>query len=323
MKSHEFTGTETRGTNDIQVSVIISIFSKNRFPDVKETIETLLNGDHSQFEIVVIVDEDEELYQEILNICPNEAHSPLKVFFNEHNYGLSYSRNYGIKKSSGRIAAFIDDDALPDTNWLSSIVESFSDDLVRAATGQILPYWEDEQDVWFPKELYWMISCCDVPDSDIFETERGFGANMAFRMSIFSKIGMFNEELGIRPGKWIGGEDSEMFMRIHQAGYRVLYNPGAVVFHKIPHSRLLNKNIRKRAFNQGYTIAKMSKFESYSSGEKTTEYSYLRSLCSDFYPKKLRNLNGLSLKQMVTTTIVVIFVGLGYMRGLLSWKKLQ
>lgn len=69
--------------------------------------------------------------------------------------------------------------------------------------------------------------------------EAPFGANMAFRKSIFEEYGGFRTDLGPCPGSTIQhGEDSEMGMRVLEAGRLLLYEPSAVVYHPVSEDRM-------------------------------------------------------------------------------------
>jgi hypothetical protein len=59
----------------------------------------------------------------------------------------------------------------------------------------------------------------------------GTGANMAFRRSLFERIGMFDPALDVgTPTN--GGGDLEMFYRVLKAGDMLVYEPSAIVRHR-------------------------------------------------------------------------------------------
>jgi len=109
---------------------------------------------------------------------------------------------------------------------------------------------------WFPKELHWMISCSYImTPNQKEEVERGFGTNMAFKRYLLDDVGMFDTNLGIKGKNWVGGEDTDMFLSIKEAGKKVIFNPDARVLHKVYAYRISTKNIMKRAFDGGVSVA--------------------------------------------------------------------
>ena len=59
----------------------------------------------------------------------------------------------------------------------------------------------------------------------------GTGANMAYRRSLFDKIGYFDPALDVGTAT-NGGGDLEMFFRVLKEGYVLVYEPRAVVRHR-------------------------------------------------------------------------------------------
>ncbi len=95
-----------------------------------------------------------------------------------------------METSTGDIIAFIDDDAVADENWLYEIVNSFeSTDNAAVVGGPVKPVFRGKK---IKDELNWIIGCT----SNNPPTKRPLGCNMAFDKSVFTTIGVFNENLG-------------------------------------------------------------------------------------------------------------------------------
>jgi GT2 family glycosyltransferase len=65
-----------------------------------------------------------------------------------------------------------------------------------------------------------------------------YGANMAFRKTMFQKYGGFRTDLGPRPGTEMRNEDTEFGRRLLAGGERLRYEPTAVVYHPVFVERL-------------------------------------------------------------------------------------
>lgn len=308
----------------MKFSVIISTYSLNRYDDLIELINNIQKQTYSDFETIIIIDENKQLLEKIKNYIQKNQLCKMKIIYNSDNKGLSHSRNIGIENSSGDILAFIDDDAIPDENWVKSLIEIFdSDDDIGAMTGHIIPEWEHKSMAWFPKELHWMISCSYTLTPTVKqEVNRGFGTNMAFRRDIIHKVGIFATNIGINKKKWIGGEDTDMFLRVKNAGMKVVFEPKVIVKHKIYNYRIKIRNIIKRAFNGGFSVAMMKKSFAYDLSN-SIENTYLESLLLTFYPNKIKEFaktpsSILPLKQMVVVFIVIIFEIIGFLYALFT-----
>lgn len=161
----------------------------------------------------------------------------------EENQGLAYARNAGFRAASGEILVCTDDDVEVPDYWLDRIVRHFQRPEVKAVTGNVIPYkQETEAEILFerygglgrgPKQREfderWLRRRKRFPPTwDI-----GATANASFHRSILEHpdIGYMVEYLG--PGTPAGvGEDTELFYRIIKAGFTIVYDPEAFLYHK-------------------------------------------------------------------------------------------
>lgn len=308
---------------DTKVSIIVSTYSIKMYNDIIDLLEGIGKQTYNNVETIIIVDESKEFYNGVESFALNKCKN-VKVIFNPKNKGLSYSRNIGISNSTSDIVVFIDDDAVPHRKWIEAIADAFSDINVGAVTGDVVPVWQRKDMSWFPRELHWMISCSYTmtPDHEC-DVERGFGTNMAFRRDLVDKIGMFDINMGMNGDRWLGGEDSDMFLRIKGIGKKVLFRPGVKVFHNIRINRITLRNIIKRAFRGGVSVAVMKRLRRKKSLrydiKNSTEDRYLQMLLLDFYPNTFKELIKnpciIPLKQMMVVFIVISSEMIGYLYG--------
>ena len=89
------------------ISIIMPYYKKRNF--VKNSILSVINQSHQDFEIIVIYDDNEnEDYQYIKDI--ENLDKRIKVIKNNKNIGAGLSRNVGIQNASGDYIAFLDCD---------------------------------------------------------------------------------------------------------------------------------------------------------------------------------------------------------------------
>ncbi len=277
------------------VSVIVTTVSRARLPDFQDLVDALMHQDSNDFELIVIVDENREHFIDV-QMAVRDCVFPVNVHFNDNNLGLAHSRNLGMNLARGDIVAFIDDDAEPYTQWVRTIREIFTDPTIGAATGDIEPRWMAEGMDWFPSELFWMISCSySITPMERGEIGRGFGADMAFSRKAIEAVGPFDIRYGITKKHWIGGEDTEMFMRVNSSGFRVMYEPEMRVRHHIHPARLRLENLIKRAIAQGRGTVILKRGMQGKAPDHSGK-SYILDTMFNFVPRKMKGL--LSRKAM-------------------------
>jgi GT2 family glycosyltransferase len=189
--------------------------------------------------------------------APVVAEFPGVVLVDERRKGLAYARNKGFMTSKAEIVVATDDDVIMPPDWLEKLVAPFTLPEVMIVTGNILPF-ELETEAQRLFETYGGLGRGfnrRVVDKFWFDQFRaavptwtlGATANAAFRASIFShpQIGLMDEALG--PGMPSGvGEDTYLFYKVLKAGYHIVYEPEAWVWHK--HRRDLPA-LRRQIFN--------------------------------------------------------------------------
>ncbi|MDO8658907.1 MAG: glycosyltransferase family 2 protein, partial [Candidatus Levybacteria bacterium] len=109
---------------------------------IKDTLNSLLTQSYpkNKYEIIVVDNNSQDNSREILT-KHSKDYKNIKAFFLENNLGFSKGNNFGIKKSKGEYVALINNDCLPETNWLKEIVASaIKDKKIFAVNSKILLY---------------------------------------------------------------------------------------------------------------------------------------------------------------------------------------
>ncbi len=155
----------------------------------------------------------------------------------EPRRGLDRARNRALREALTEIVAFTDDDAAPESSWLRALLQPFADVRVWCTTGLTLPLeLETPAQEWFerysPFGRGFRQRVFDGTRSDpLAVAAAGAGANMAVRTAVLFELGGFDELLDAGTPTRSGG-DHEMFGRILGAGYRIVYVPSAVSWHR-------------------------------------------------------------------------------------------
>jgi GT2 family glycosyltransferase len=248
----------------------------------------------------------------------------VKLVYSEKSLSAAQARNLGIKNVEADILAFTDDDIVADKYWAENLLEQYGEPDVIAVGGRIEPIWMDKEPDYLPEELYWLVGATHPSflTDEVAEIRNTFGPNMSFRKEVFDAIGDFNERLGFanRGTSYIQGEEVDFGLRMmSKLGKGNIFTPKALIYHKVPASKLKLNVLIKRSFFQGYT-----KFLLQKSMKQTDilgpERSYLRGLFFNLIPKYLGriftgNKHLAEAKKLTVLVTCLCAAGFGFIYG--------
>ena len=281
---------------------------------------------HSEMEVIIAVDGSAELHKTVSDhYTGNRA---VKTTLLKESTGVSGARNAGIAIAKGDVIAFTDDDAVAEKEWIENLLNAYNEYDAVAVGGKILPIWLGAKPDYLPEELYWLAAITHegFAEEKIVEVRNTFGPNMSFKKEVFQKAGLFNQNLGFaRKGlTYIQAEEPEFALRMkRELGKGVVYNPKAIVYHKIPPSKVKVGVLLKRAYYQGYSKALLRRLN-ISTDSVATERSYLKALFLKYIPRRLKRFYRLTeLKKLLMLNACIITVGLGFVFGYVRVSKMQ
>lgn len=164
----------------------------------------------------------------------------------EPRRGSSAARNRGLAVSATEITAFVDADVRIDRHWLAELVLPIAADPgVGCATGLILPAsllepgerlmfaWGGYEQGFVRRTHSRSVPSRGAPLHPYQPGIFGSGQSMAFRTDVLRGIGGFDLALGVRTASQ-GGEDQGAMLDVVLDGWRLVYTPGAIVWHPDP-----------------------------------------------------------------------------------------
>lgn len=207
------------------VPVSVVIVSRHRAGDLVRCLKGVAQSDHPLLELVVVADPDGVAAAQGCGVGPLKL-----VAFDQPN--ISAARNLGIARAAGEIVAFVDDDAVPEPNWLSRLVAPFADPEVAIAGGFVRGrngisfQWQartiDSTGVAHPMAVAQGITLHRGTAAQAIKTE---GTNMAVRRTVLAALGGFDE--GFR----FYLDETDLNMRAAKAGLITAIVPLAQVHH--------------------------------------------------------------------------------------------
>ena len=148
--------------------------------------------------------------------------------------GKCRAQNLAIKRATGDVLIFLDDDLVVANDYVDQVERFFTYHPEFAAMkGRILPL-EDPHKIAGVNWVYLDLPLVDH-GNEILEVRGVLGANMAFLADALRAVGPFDERLG--PGAAGHEEETEMSARFRRAGYHIGYSPNAVVYHEVDPAR--------------------------------------------------------------------------------------
>lgn len=223
------------------ISVIIA--TRDRTDSLADCLRAFDDVDYPNYEIVV-VDNAPTTAATAELIASRYAGDPRVRYVTEPHPGLGWAHNCGLAQARGEVIAFTDDDVIVDRHWLSELLRGFAlGPDVGCVTGLVVPqeietqsqYWFDVHSGFnkgFRRRVFDLRA--NRPDDRLFPYRSsmfGTGANMAFRAAALRSVGGLDPVLG--PGTAAkNGEDLDIYFRIIQAGYQLVYLPSAFVRHR-------------------------------------------------------------------------------------------
>lgn len=198
--------------------------------------------------------------QEILLIdngkvkLPRETYKAANLrYFYTSIKGLAHARNLGWQKAHGDYIAYLDDDAIATHAWVQNILKFIKLHPDVIAFGG--PYASSNKDLlptWIPRELTTMKIVTKVARPIVLPHEWLTGTNMIFRRSILEEHGGFNESLGVTSTRRSYGEETDLLIRVHNAGYAIWYDPEIRVLHEFAQSKASLSFLIRDQFIHGY-----------------------------------------------------------------------
>ena len=247
----------------MDASIIVCTY--NRAESLKDTLAALAAlkaKPDFEWEVLVVDNNSRDHTRQVVEAAQHDWPRLRYVF--EPAQGLSHARNRGIAESTGEVILFTDDDVLPEPDWLDITHAGLDNYQADACGGYIAPIWETSPPAWLTERFYGFLAVRTDRSDNYMITEPSqapFGANMAFRKSVFDRVGLFDVRRG-RQGKVLaGGEDIELFERILAADIRAVFLGQSRVHHKVEAYRCTKPYLRRWRYQSSRNLAITKGFE--------------------------------------------------------------
>ena len=268
--------TSQRPDETPAADISIAVCTRNRAERLERALRSLTEQSRCAAEILVVdnAPSDETTRRLVEEVFPSAR------YVREQIAGLDFARNRALAEATGRVVAFMDDDAVADPDWIAAIESVFRDDAsVGACSGRIDPltletegqrlfeangglFAGGDERLRIPSGRYRFRWHRYVP-MVAWAAGAGSGCNLAVRRSLALELGGFDEALDLGP-VLAGGGDNDMIWRILEGGHEVVYEPRACVLHE--HRRETDEVVQQILGHQRALVALATKAVSSANG---------------------------------------------------------
>jgi len=241
----------------MRISAVIC--THNNANSLKTTINSQIEQEvnEDEFEILVVDNASTDNTRQIVLDFQREW-SNLRYTY-EEKLGISQARNKGIQDARGRYIAYIDDDVIANSNWISSFLLCLdrltpTPDIIG---GKILLKYEVANIPGYVSSLVEVyFSKIDYGNNGFFVNKSKLthyfnSANLCINKKVFGKIGIFDTRLGSRGNIARSREETDIIEKAFKQNFVMYYEPAAGVTHFIKKHRLKRRYIFHRFFTEG------------------------------------------------------------------------
>ena len=218
----------------MEATVAIILVNYNGYDDTVECVKSIQNIKYKNYKIFIVdncssdaekIQNDDFLIKNAEIICSNT------------NLGFSGGNNLAIEialKEEFDYILLLNNDTTVTPDFLGELLETAQKKNVGAVTGKIYYYFHPES-IWSAGGEYNRNTGLTIQfsgiDSGKYDIEKEItfatGCLLMFPAKVVREIGLLDESY------FLYSEDSDYCQRIIDAGYKIMYSPKAVIYHKV------------------------------------------------------------------------------------------
>lgn len=223
-----------------QPSVYIILVNYNGINDTIECIESLKKINYSNYKIIII---DNGSSDNSVNILREKYNSEIKIIDLKKNYGFAGGNNIGINMALNENIDYVlllNNDTVVEKNFLKELVILAENNKQIGVVGGKIYYFDDKKKIWYAgakintltgKTKHIGVDEYDKGQYDkISETDYVTGCMMLVSTNVIKRVGNMDESY------FLYYEETDWSVRIKNAGYKLIYQPNSIIYHKVSRS---------------------------------------------------------------------------------------
>lgn len=218
--------------SDLQPLVSIIIVNWNGAQHLPVCLNALRRQTYRAFEVILV---DNASRDNSLTLV-TKNYPEVKVIALSHNRGFTGGNNAGLRAARGEIVALLNNDTEADEHWLAEVTAAFERHPEAGSVASKMKLF-DRRDTFHTAGDFYRVD--GLPGNrGVWEVDRGqydreeyvfsaCGGSAAYRRSMLDQIGLLDEDF------FFSGEDIDLAWRAQLAGWKCVYAPRALVYHKL------------------------------------------------------------------------------------------
>jgi GT2 family glycosyltransferase len=219
-------------TSNFQPVISVIIVNWNGAPHLPVCLNALRAQTYRHFEVIVA---DNASHDESLQLLARD-YPEVKVVALPENRGFTGGNNAGIRAAHGEFIVLLNNDTEVDPHWLEEILAAFERHPEAGLVASKMKLF-DRRDTFHTAGDFYRLD--GIPGNrGVWEIDRGqydreevvfsaCGGSAAYRKSMLDQIGLLDEDF------FYSCEDIDLAWRAQLAGWKCIYAPRAIVYHKL------------------------------------------------------------------------------------------
>jgi len=259
------------------IPVYIILVNYNGYLDTIECVKSLNNIKNVNYRIIIVDNASTDNSVDMLR--KNDLCQDCIIIESEKNLGFSGGNNLGIQLALDQGAKYIlllNNDTIVDPNFLHYMLSTFEKDNEIGVVGCKINYYPETNKIWYGGGyINWFKFIGEhigtkEEDNGKYDKEKEIdfmtGCCMLIKREVFETVGLLTEEY------FMYFEDVDFCVNVRNYGFKIWYNPKAVIYHKVGYSSGGEESPFFIKWTTKNRIKFMRKYKS-----KVSKFSYFRS----------------------------------------------
>ncbi len=233
--------------------VSIVLLTWNLAGEAINCMNSLKKQSYKNFEVILVDNGSrKEEVDKLKKYIKGNRSLRIRPVFNKENLGFCEGNNVGVRASKGKYVVFLSDDTILDRNWIKFLVEPFfKGENVGGTASKIVFYGRGKENIlqyaggkikFYGKPVSEGLTMKDGRQfSQQKQTLWGQGCSIMFPRKVLDELDeYFCKQF------FIYYDDVDLCWRVNNLGYKIIYVPRSVVYHKGSVSVMSDKQMSQK-----------------------------------------------------------------------------